>query len=83
MLSVSYKNKKTEYKVHYHNHHEILLITEENLQQDLSIDLQTELQLQKLCCLPAQGFNVVSSVGRMAEVVTEVNVLVAVDCLIN
>ena len=23
-----------------------------------------------LCCLPAQGFNVVSSVGRMAEIVT-------------
>jgi len=28
MLSVSYKTRKTEYKVHYHNHHEILLITE-------------------------------------------------------
>lgn len=27
MLSISYKTKKTEYKVHYHNHHEILLIT--------------------------------------------------------
>ena len=26
--------------------------------------------LYALCCLPAQGFNVVSSVGRMAEVVT-------------
>lgn len=28
MLSISYKTKKTEYKIHYHNHHEILLITE-------------------------------------------------------
>lgn len=26
--------------------------------------------LYALCCLPAQGFNVVSSVGRMAEIVT-------------
>lgn len=28
MLNIDYKTKKTEYKVHYHNHHEILLITE-------------------------------------------------------
>ena len=26
--------------------------------------------LYALCCLPAQGFNVVSSVGRMAEILT-------------
>lgn len=26
--------------------------------------------LYALCCLPAQGFNVVSSVGRMAEIIT-------------
>lgn len=29
--------------------------------------------LYALCCLPAQGFNVVSSVGRMAEIVTGKN----------
>lgn len=26
--------------------------------------------LYAFCCLPAQGFNVVSSVGRMAEIIT-------------
>ena len=30
--------------------------------------------LYALCCLPAQGFNVVSSVGRMAEIVTGTNI---------
>ena len=29
--------------------------------------------LYALCCLPAQGFNVVSSVGRMAEIITAIN----------
>ncbi len=33
--------------------------------------------LYALCCLPAQGFNVVSSVGRMAEIVT--NSTIATD----
>ena len=31
--------------------------------------------LYALCCLPAQGFNVVSSVGRMAEIVTNTTIL--------
>ena len=30
--------------------------------------------LYALCCLPAQGFNVVSSVGRMAEIATGVSI---------
>ena len=32
--------------------------------------------LYALCCLPAQGFNVVSSVGRMAEILTGKTILV-------
>lgn len=35
--------------------------------------------LYALCCLPAQGFNVVSSVGRMAEILT--GKTIAVDSL--
>ena len=35
--------------------------------------------LYALCCLPAQGFNVVSSVGRMAEIVT--NTTISTDSL--
>lgn len=35
--------------------------------------------LYALCCLPAQGFNVVSSVGRMAEIVT--NSSIATDSM--
>ncbi|MDO4276357.1 MAG: amino acid carrier protein [Eubacteriales bacterium] len=31
--------------------------------------------LYALCCLPAQGFNVVSSVGRMAEIVTGTSIV--------
>lgn len=33
--------------------------------------------LYALCCLPAQGFNVVSSIGRMAEIVTGTTIATA------
>ncbi len=36
----------------------------------IGIGLSVLYILYALCCLPAQGFNVVSSIGRMAEIVT-------------